>query len=127
MITSEHQHTNDEESQQKAQQRNAKQKRQNRRRILHTNGQCKEVVNMRQGYRTLSIISLNPDDITASETRDGITEILKTNKMRLSSIQGTHIPCNEDYLTNGYRIITSDSKKTKHTRISHWLSSNTST
>jgi len=82
-------------------------KRWHRRLEFQKNIQRKEVLNTNQGNCTLNIVSINPDALTTQESRQRLTEELLRNKIHLAAIQETHIAHGQNYLHNGYRIITS--------------------
>jgi len=93
---------------------------------------------MQTGNRTLSIASINPDNFMNPEKQRQITNMLLTNKIHIAAIQETHLAHDTSYIMNGYRIITSASKKhpeqpltgmTKggvailiHTELAHYIS-----
>ena len=62
---------------------------------------------MKSGYRTISVVSINPDNFISQETKLTTTHLLRKHKIHIASIQETHIPHNQNYKLNGYRIITS--------------------
>ena len=61
--------------------------------------------------RTLSIVSMNLDSMTTKTSRLSITESLLRNKIHIAAIQETHIPYNQNYMINGYRLINSAAQK----------------
>ena len=61
---------------------------------------------MQEGNRSISIVSINPDNFILQKTQLGITEMLLKNKIHIAAIQETHIPRDLNYKINGYRIIT---------------------
>ena len=69
-----------------------------------------QLLNTQPGNRTISIASANPDNFITQETRLTITHMLK-KKIHIASIQETHIPHDQNYKFNGYRIITSKAQK----------------
>ena len=62
---------------------------------------------MKEGNRSLSIASINPDNFAHEITQTEITEMLLRKKIHIAAIQETHIPRDLNYKLNGYRIITS--------------------
>lgn len=70
-------------------------------------GKRHEVVNMQAWNRVIRIAAIDPDSFIAQETRLTITKMLRTKNIHISPIQETHIPYNQNYKLNGYRIITS--------------------
>jgi len=73
--------------------------------------QREEILTMKPGQRTLSIVSLNPDNFILPETRTNTTHALQRNKIHIAAIQETHIPHDLNYKHNEYRIITTAAKK----------------
>jgi len=61
---------------------------------------------MGKGLRTLSIESVNPDNFIITETRQTITHALRRNRIHVSAIAETHVPNSPNYVTDGYRVIT---------------------
>jgi len=49
--------------------------------------------------------------MTSIESRNTIAEQMLHSNIHIAGIQETHIPRNQDYVTNGYRLITSDAIK----------------
>ena len=66
---------------------------------------------MKQGLRTLSIISTNPDNFIKIETGQNITQMLRRNQIHIAAIQETHIPHSLNYISDGYRVITTASTR----------------
>ena len=81
------------------------------RRTFEETKQRTQVLNTDSGNRTLSIVSINPDNFTSSETRLTTTHLLRKNKIHIAAIQETHIPYDQNYKLNGYRIITCKAKE----------------
>ena len=91
----------------KKQQQQQWQKRRYQKRItFEEGGKRPQVLNMDQGNRTLSIVSINPDNLTTTESKLTVTHLLRKNKIHIAAIQETHIPHDQNYKLNGYRIIT---------------------
>ena len=67
----------------------------------------KTLLNTTSGNCTLNIIAINPDSLTKQESKMQITEAMLRNEIRIAAIQETHIPNGQNYLINGYRLITS--------------------
>jgi len=58
--------------------------------------------------KTLTIVSLNPDNLININKQNDILHELQKRKVHIAAIQDTHIPHGLDFARNGYRIITSE-------------------
>ena len=65
------------------------------------------LVNMKEGNRSLIVVSVNPDNFIQENTQWRITQMPQQNKIRISDMQEKHIQHGQNYKLNGYRIITS--------------------
>ena len=68
-------------------------------------------ISTKSGYRTLNILSLNPDNFISTTRQDDITHELQKQRIHLAAIQETHIPHDLSYKRNGYRGITTAARK----------------
>jgi len=71
----------------------------------------------KSGYRTLNILSLNPDNFISTTRKDDITHELQKQHIHIAAIQETHIPHDLSYARNGYRVITTAERKTNSKNI----------
>ena len=69
------------------------------------------------GYRTLSIIPLNPDNCIPNAREEDIIHELQKREIHISAIQETHIPRGISYILNVYRVIATESRKTNSENI----------
>ena len=63
------------------------------------------------GLKTLPVLSLNPDRLLGTEKQKDLLRELQKHKIHIAAIQETHIPYDQNYKLNGYRIITCKAKE----------------
>ena len=64
------------------------------------------------GYWALSIFTLNRGNFIQNERKGDITHEPHRGRIHIAAIQETHIPNDQPYVENGYRVITTAARKT---------------
>jgi len=78
-----------------------------RKRLFQEGKNRPTVLSAKYGLNTLAIVSMNPDHLTTNEVQQDITQQLLKNKLHIEIIQETHIPKDQSFSRNEYRVITS--------------------
>ena len=65
------------------------------------------------GKKTISAISLNPDNVINNEKQNGVLRELQRHKIHIAEIQETHIPHDVDPMGNRYKIPAKAAQKTE--------------
>ena len=77
----------------------------------------KTMISLENGIKSLNIAILNPDSMREATTQQEIVEDLTRNRIRIATIQETHITKDISYLLGNYRVITASADKNATTGV----------